>query len=302
THGKVTPAVRKILQSQKTFANHLSDAEALAALAPPPSSTTVAAAAAAAPTPPPATPAPAAPTAAQSKRGNKRRSLAAGAASTPPPAAKGETPQPDTAMPDADTEAGGLLLATAPRFTPHPGDNDPLLRSRIPSMPTKEEVEKLLAERPRGYGEARAGFESAPGGGTGRVKGRKFCEEAQSDPPSQQQSTPHPSVPPASSPTSPPVPVHGPGEEAALAQPDQEGFGDETGAVEDLRAGGHVLWSYQPRWGEEDQFADQMGEVRREPRCDAASQRVTQETEALGDAPGEGGGGEHEEELGGVEA
>src|SRR5580700_4283557 len=32
SHGKVTPAVRKILLSQKTFANHLSDAEALAAL------------------------------------------------------------------------------------------------------------------------------------------------------------------------------------------------------------------------------------------------------------------------------
>ncbi|KFY59969.1 hypothetical protein V497_03965, partial [Pseudogymnoascus sp. VKM F-4516 (FW-969)] len=179
THGKVTPAVRKILQSQKTFANHLSDAEALAALAPPPSSSTVTAAAAA-PTPPPATPAPAAPTTTASKRGNKRRSLAAGAASTPPPAAKGETPQPDTAMPDADAEAGGLLLATAPRFASHPGDNDPLLRSRIPSMPTKEEVEKLLAERPRGYGEARAGFETGPGGGGGtgggRVKGRKFCE------------------------------------------------------------------------------------------------------------------------------
>ncbi|KFZ20392.1 hypothetical protein V502_03196, partial [Pseudogymnoascus sp. VKM F-4520 (FW-2644)] len=133
THGKVTPAVRKILQSQKTFANHLSDAEALAALAPaapPPSSATIAATTTATP----ATPAPA-PTTAQSKRGYKRRSLAAASASTPtPPPTKAEkTPQPDTDMPDADADADtGPLLATAPRFAPHPGDNDPLLRSRIP--------------------------------------------------------------------------------------------------------------------------------------------------------------------------
>ncbi|OBT89142.1 hypothetical protein VE02_01673 [Pseudogymnoascus sp. 03VT05] len=150
THGKVTPAVRKILQSQKTFANHLSDAEALAALAPAPSSAAVPSTTTTAATP---TPAPAAaslaPTAAQSKRGYKRRSLAAGAAATPPPmTAKTETPeaqgQGDIAMPDA--EEGGILLATAPRFTPHPGDSDPLLRSRIPSMPTKEEVEALRRE------------------------------------------------------------------------------------------------------------------------------------------------------------
>ncbi|KAI9642261.1 hypothetical protein NHQ30_009063 [Ciborinia camelliae] len=38
TQGKVTPAVRKILASQKTFANHLSDYEALASL---PSSTSI---------------------------------------------------------------------------------------------------------------------------------------------------------------------------------------------------------------------------------------------------------------------
>ncbi|OBT92144.1 hypothetical protein VE01_10090 [Pseudogymnoascus verrucosus] len=177
THGKVTPAVRKILQSQKTFANHLSDAEALAALAPP-SSTTAApsttAAATSTPTPAAASPAP---TAAQSKRGYKRRSLAAGAAATPtPPPMKIETPQPDTVMADADADAGGLLLSTAPNFTPHPGDSDPLLRSRIPSMPTKEEVESLLAERPRGYLEAKAGFEGTAGGGAARVKGRRFCE------------------------------------------------------------------------------------------------------------------------------
>ncbi|KFY83110.1 hypothetical protein V500_10167 [Pseudogymnoascus sp. VKM F-4518 (FW-2643)] len=35
---------------------------------------------------------------------------------------------------------------------------------------------------------------------------------------------------------------------------------------------------------------------------DAAAEGVPEETEALWDAPGERGGGEHEEELGGVEA
>lgn len=41
-------------------------------------------------------------------------------------------------------------------------------------MPSREEVEALLGERARGYGEARAGLEGPPGGG--RVKGRRFCE------------------------------------------------------------------------------------------------------------------------------
>ncbi|KFY30329.1 hypothetical protein V493_01986 [Pseudogymnoascus sp. VKM F-4281 (FW-2241)] len=170
THGKVTPAVRKILQSQKTFANHLSDAEALAALAPPPSSTTTTTTTVTtAPPAPAATPAPA-PTPAQSKRGYKRRSLAASSTSTPPPAKAESTPQPDTTTTTPLTASeSNPLLATAPRFAPHPGDNDPLLRSRIPAMPSGEEVERLLAERARGYGEARAVLE-------GKVGRRVFCE------------------------------------------------------------------------------------------------------------------------------
>ena len=47
-------------------------------------------------------------------------------------------------------------------------------------MPSKEEVESLLAERARGYLEAKAGFDDvrigAGGGGAGKTKGRRFCE------------------------------------------------------------------------------------------------------------------------------
>lgn len=175
SHGKVTPAVRKILQSQKTFANHLSDAEALAALAaanPQSQSQTLAA---------PATPAVRASPAPQPglhKRSHKKKGNSAAAASATPlrrisTAAAAETPavakaeQPDTVMADAPA-----LRAPSPGFTPHPGDSDPLLKSRIPPMPTAAEVAALVAAPPLAYLEAKAKVSGADL----RVPPRRFCE------------------------------------------------------------------------------------------------------------------------------
>lgn len=58
----------------------------------------------------------------------------------------------------------------------------------------------------------------------------------------------------------------------------------------------------QPRGREEDERAHEVREVGCEAGRDAAAEGVAEEAEAGGDAPGEGGGGEHEEELRGVEA
>lgn len=163
-HGKSTPAVRKILLSQKTFANHLSDFEALSALtasnpapAQPSAST-------------PATPIPrAAPSTATSHltskgtRSHKKKDPNAVAVSTPlrrvSSAAQISTPGPikaepnmnDIPMPDAPILSQGN--STLP--VPHPLDHDELLVSQIPEMPSQEEIEKLLAAPPLSYNEAR---------------------------------------------------------------------------------------------------------------------------------------------------
>ena len=164
--------MRKILQSQKTFANHLSDAEALAALAPPTqshaqSTTTATTTAAAAAAPAASTPAPQPP----AKRAYKRRSTVALAAEAAPVKAE-KTEQQDTPMTDADTSGSAPFLATGARFAPHPGDADPLLRSRVPPMPTREEVERLFAAPALGYLEARAALEEGAAVGSRR----RFCE------------------------------------------------------------------------------------------------------------------------------
>lgn len=165
SHGKVTPSVKKILQSQKTFVNHLSDFEAHLAIA------------GSAPTPLPVAPATPVPRAASGstpanvtstgKRSHKKKDpntvtaatplrravsnaqLASTPVATPAPLTKSE-PQ-DTPMPDAPVLAPGSCKIP----DPHPGDKDPLLVSRIPGMPSMKEIEKLLAQPPLTYAEAR---------------------------------------------------------------------------------------------------------------------------------------------------
>ncbi|KAH9218927.1 hypothetical protein DL95DRAFT_457759 [Leptodontidium sp. 2 PMI_412] len=160
SHGKVTSGVRKILQSQKTFANYLSDFEALAqnpSAAPAPSQ----------PVSTPVRPVPrAAPGTAvphltsKGTRSHKKKDPNAVAAPTPlrkvstastPAPIKAEPSTKDTPMPDAPVLSQGN--STLP--IPHPGDKDALLVSRIPGMPSQEEIEKLLAAPPLTYNETR---------------------------------------------------------------------------------------------------------------------------------------------------
>ncbi|RQM06994.1 hypothetical protein DH86_00000131, partial [Scytalidium sp. 3C] len=147
THGKVTPNVRKILQSQKTFANYLDDFEALNI----PSSSI--------PTPSQATPPPAGPAASSTtKRGYRKRD--GKAQSTPTPLRNVSTPpikpEPSTTGASA-TAVGDSIFSPGSSAAPpaHPGDSNPLLVSRIPPMPTQEEIEELLAAPPLTYNEAR---------------------------------------------------------------------------------------------------------------------------------------------------
>lgn len=166
SHGKVTPAVRKILQSQKTFSNHLSDAEALAAANPSASvplplivapSTPAGASAAPAPAPP-------------AKRSHKKKDPNAPAAT---PLRKVQTPSGVT-VPDVVIAEIPKLDSAEPNFKPHAGDEDSLLKSRVPPMPTQAEIEALIRAPPLSYLEARARLEDSESTGP-TPPPRKFC-------------------------------------------------------------------------------------------------------------------------------
>lgn len=165
THGKVTPAVRKILQSQKTFANHLADYEALVAtgaqpvaLAPAPTAPRAAALAPATDT--------------SQKRSHKKKDLNVSSKESKlrrvsTPAVKAEnvgTPITGLATPIVFTE-----VSEPPT---HPRDGDPLLVSRIPTMPTQDDIKKLLAAPPLSYNEARGSWTEDDR----RKPVRHFCE------------------------------------------------------------------------------------------------------------------------------
>jgi zinc finger HIT domain-containing protein 1 len=150
--GKSTANVRKILQSQKTFANHLDDFLALQ----------------------------------QSEAGGGP--AAAGANSKRPAtnanAAKGQNAgnDEDSHMLDVDDssrlppilepfhgpEASGDNDAPA---APLPGDNDPLLVSRVPEPPSDAELRQLLNHPPLMYLEARGTYDA-----DGQPAKRVFCE------------------------------------------------------------------------------------------------------------------------------
>jgi zinc finger HIT domain-containing protein 1 len=185
SHGKVTPSVKKILQSQKTFINHLSDFEAHLAIA---GST-------ATPLPPaPATPIPrptpgATPTNLMiaGKRSHKKKDQISVPAPTPirkatsasqlaaTPAlanTKSEPQDKDTPMLDAPPSHIVLAPGNCKIPEPHPGDTDPLLISRIPGMPSQAEIEELLAQPPLTYAEARGPWVDEDS----RKPVRIFCE------------------------------------------------------------------------------------------------------------------------------
>lgn len=135
-HVKYTPNVRKIMQSQKTFANHLDDFLAMQALA---DATT------------------------NAHGGNARPGAGSGPSNSKRPApgrreapAKQPSEAQDTPMADAKPAA-------------HPEDGDPLLVSRMPEIPSDEELRKLLAHPPLAYLEARGTWDDF-------YPTRVFCE------------------------------------------------------------------------------------------------------------------------------
>lgn len=146
TRAKTTSAVRRILQSQKTFRNHLDDEEASIALGTGGGGVQNAGANLA------AKGAKAAATAAArrsstpaSTTGRKRPSAAVTAptaASTPAETTDAETDA------DEDTER-------KPKLVKSEHDNDPLLRSWAPPMPSDSLMQRLLAEPPLSYNASR---------------------------------------------------------------------------------------------------------------------------------------------------
>lgn len=71
-------------------------------------------------------------------------------------------------MPDAPMSS----LTSVPDPPAHPKDDDPLLVSRIPAMPSQEEIERLLACPPLSYMEARGSWTEEDR----RKPVRTFCE------------------------------------------------------------------------------------------------------------------------------
>lgn len=136
----MTPGVKKILLSQKTFANHLADEEAAIALREEEATSRSAARPAAAKT--------------------KRSSLAQQATPT------------DVEMSDA-LDQGTEVDAHNSGPTSHEEEEEeehPLLRINAPPMPTEEEINALINSEPLSYNAARA----APS--TSTAPRRQFCE------------------------------------------------------------------------------------------------------------------------------
>ncbi|CAK7223920.1 hypothetical protein SBRCBS47491_005371 [Sporothrix bragantina] len=208
--NKYTPNVRKILASQKSFANHLDDFNALTALheANPHlyhnhthnhshsanDSTAASATAAASPAASsknsrrPARKDAKKDTRKDNKKGSSRRSISAAtpsAADTPMPDvptdetqgtnAKGDSEQDATQKTEATPAApvsNILLPFTGPRPAPHPLDNDPLLVSGMPPLPTDDELRGLVQGPALTYVEARATYTDDES----RYPTRVFCE------------------------------------------------------------------------------------------------------------------------------
>lgn len=165
TRGKTTTNTRRILQSQKTFRNHLDDEEAhlsqtaqtTASSAPPRLSVSskMTKPSARRSSTPMTTPK-AESTAKQRKQSSATEQQQQQQQQPQQSETPAETPKPDTpAEPIADTETEPP--AKKQRLIPSEYDNDPLLRSRIPSAPSERIMQALLSEPPLSYNAARAG-------------------------------------------------------------------------------------------------------------------------------------------------
>ena len=159
--------MRKILQSQKTFANHLADYEALSAISGPIQ-----------PTPAIRT-APVATTTASSTfkpRSHKKKDANEALGPTtlrrvtaaPKEGSIIKSEAVDTSMSDAP----GLSLGSATLPPLHARDGDSLLVSRTPQIPLQAEIDALLAAPPLSYNEARGSWVEEDR----RKPTRHFCE------------------------------------------------------------------------------------------------------------------------------
>ena len=120
---KITPNVRRILMSQKTFANHLADEEAAISQ--------------------------------QQHMGTPAAAPRVKAIPTLKRASTSETQaSPGSGLPQNAARASGGLSHPAAR---DPLDDDPLLKSYVPSAPSEEVIEALLSGPPLPYNAARAG-------------------------------------------------------------------------------------------------------------------------------------------------
>lgn len=168
--GKMTPAVRKILGSQKTWANYLADEEAMLMNAP--SGGVVV----------------------QQVQAAERRESGEGvrrgsgrpAKVTPgrkKRASMVEKQKADANEMDVDTSSVSQTPATpytqiaqipgqqaAALTSATEGDDDPFLKSRLPPLPSQAEIDTLLAAPPLSYNAARAGPT------TSTAPPRQFCE------------------------------------------------------------------------------------------------------------------------------
>ncbi|PHH59462.1 hypothetical protein CDD82_2454 [Ophiocordyceps australis] len=153
--GKHTPAVRKIMQSQKTFANHMDDFLAMQALADVNPATQASST---------GRPGASNPTSKRPSVASKKDSISS--ASTKQSHYHHHQHEPDTAIPDADAPS------TAQQQQQQP-DEDPLLASRVPPMPSAQEIESLLAQPPLTYLEACGSLQHSS---SCRYPTRVFCE------------------------------------------------------------------------------------------------------------------------------
>lgn len=163
---KSTPNVRKILQSQKTFHNHLDDylaylSHAESTPAPHPNQHT------ARPVGKPPHP---------NQHAKRNAAAKRSKTSTPKPAEPEDlemTPAPSVAAAAAE-ETSGPVLAPYDKPPPpsHPGDEDPLLVSKVPELPTDEELRRLLRQPMLSFWDARAEWTDEDT----RYPTRTFCE------------------------------------------------------------------------------------------------------------------------------
>ncbi|KAI1105289.1 hypothetical protein F4804DRAFT_145249 [Jackrogersella minutella] len=182
---KHTPNVRKILQSQKTFANHLDDFDALSA-----TDRAIASGHAATATISTSTTA----GSSSSKKGaaaqkekeqqqkNKKHNKSTSRSASISKAAAAVKQEEDVVMADAPqdepsspTSPRSTILTpySRPGYPPsHPLDGDPLLASRVPPLPTDAELKALMQAPPMTYAEARGRWTVDDR----RYPARVFCE------------------------------------------------------------------------------------------------------------------------------